>query len=161
MILLLLLHDVFITHHTALASDSVSTSGSRLILARALGGGIAGALLLILLLLAATITCCLSRKSKVISRSEPLAQQGDSDVADKWSTQHIIQSNQNLIVELKSNEAYDSTTHYIPTEDNVAYGQTAPQIPTEDNLDHSCNKYCNLIGQQEGSICDRTPTSLI
>ena len=25
--------------------------------------------------------------------------------------------------ELKGNEAYSSTTHYIPTEDNVAYGQ--------------------------------------
>ena len=30
--------------------------------------------------------------------------------------------------ELKSNEAYVSTTHYIPTEDNVAYGQTMLQI---------------------------------
>ena len=98
----------------------MSTSGSRLILAGALGGGIAGALLLILLLLAATIACCLSRKSKVISRSEPLAQQGDSDVTDKRSTQQIIQSDQ--MFKLKSNEAYDSTTHYIPTEDNVAYG---------------------------------------
>ena len=125
---------VFISHYTALASDSVSTSGSRLILAGALGGGIAGALLLILLLLATIISCCLSRKSKVISHSGPLAQQGDSDVTGKRSTQHIIQSDQNLMFELKSNEAYDSTTHYIPTEDNVAYGQTAPQIPTEDNV---------------------------
>ena len=29
------------------------------------------------------------------------------------------------------------------------------------DLDHSCNKYCNLIGQLEGSICDRIPTRLI
>ena len=106
----------------------MSTSGYG-ILAGALGGGIAGALLLILLLLAAIIACCLSRKSKVISHSEPLAQQGDSDVTDK-STQQI-QSDQ--MFELKSNEAYGSTTHYIPTEDNVAYGQTAPQISAEDN----------------------------
>ena len=36
--------------------------------------------------------------------------------------------------ELKGNEAYSSTTHYISTEDNVAYGQTALQISTEDNV---------------------------
>ena len=35
---------------------------------------------------------------------------------------------------LKGNEAYSSTTHYIPTEDNVAYAQTALQISTEDNV---------------------------
>ena len=107
----------------------MSTSGSR-ILAGALGGGIAGALLLsILMLLAAIVACHLSRKSKVISRSEPLAQQGDSDVTDKPTQQ--IQSDQ--LFELKSNEAYGSTTHYVPTEDNVAYIQTAPQISKEDN----------------------------
>ena len=103
----------------------MSTSGSR-ILAGALGGGIAGALLLILLLLAAIIAYRLSKKSKVISHSEPLAQQGDSDVTDK-STQQI------QIDQLKSNEAYGSTAHYSPTEDNVAYGQTTPQISTGDN----------------------------
>ena len=119
----------FISHYTALASDSVSTSGSR-ILAGALGGGIAGALLLIFMLLAAITACHLSRKSKMISHSEPLAQQGDSDVTDKLTQQ--IQSDQ--VFELKSNEAYGSTAHYIPTEDNVAYGQTVPQIPTEDNV---------------------------
>ena len=32
---------------------------------------------------------------------------------------------------LKSNEAYSSITHYIPTEDNVAYGLNVLQI--EDN----------------------------
>ena len=106
----------------------MSTSGHR-ILAGALGGGIAGALLLILLLLAAIIACHFSRKSKVISRSEPLAQQGDSDVTGK-STQQI-RSDQ--MFELKGNEAYGSTTHYISTADNVAYVQTAPQISTEDN----------------------------
>ena len=120
---------IFIPHYTTLASDSVSTSGSR-ILAGALGGGIAGALLLILLLLAAIIAYRLSKKSMVISRSEPLAQQGDSDMTDK-STQQI-QIDQ--MFELKSNEAYGSTAHYIPTEDNVAYGQTTPQISTGDNI---------------------------
>ena len=91
----------FISHYniTALASDSVSTSGSRL-LAGALGAGIAGALFLILLLLATIIACHLSRKSKVISRSEPLAQQGDSDVTDKSTQQNLIQSDQ--MFELKS-----------------------------------------------------------
>ena len=97
--------------------------------------------------MAAIIACCLSRKSKVISGSEPLAHQGDSYVTDK-STQQI-QSDQ--MFELKDNEAYGSTTHFISTADNVAYvqtasqtstednnyivpyGQTAPQIPTEDN----------------------------
>ena len=66
----------------------------------------------------------------MISHSEPLAQQGDSDVTGKPTQQ--IQSDQ--MFELKSNEAYGSTTHYVPTEDSVAYGQTVPQIPTEDNV---------------------------
>ena len=51
----------------------------------------------------------------MISHSEPLAQQGDSDVTGKPTQQ--IQSDQ--MFELKSSEAYGSTTHYVPTEDNI------------------------------------------
>ena len=124
----------------------MSTSGSRL-LAGALGGGIAGPIVLSLLLILAIIACHLSRKSKVISRSEPLAQQGDSDMTDKLTQQ--IQSDQ--MFELKSNEAYGSTAHYIPTEDNVAYVQTAPQISTE----HS-QYYSVPYGQTAPQISQKT-----
>ena len=37
---------------------------------------------------------------------------------------------------LKSNEAYSSITHYIPTEDNVAYGQTVLQIEDNNSICH-------------------------
>ena len=36
-------------------------------------------------------------------------------------------------MEMKGNDAYISTTHYMPLEDNVAYGQTTPHIPIQDN----------------------------
>ena len=104
---------------TALASDSVTTSASRFILSgAALGGGISGALLLlivILLLITCSIACYWTRKSKKRNYSDqPL--QGQHNKADN-------QLKSNHEIELKDNEAYSSTTHYIPTEDNVAYGQ--------------------------------------
>ena len=45
--------------------------------------------------------------------------------------------------EMKGNDAYMSTTQYMPLEDNVAYGQTTPHIPTQDNEAYISN--CSQI----------------
>ena len=104
-----------------------SSNSSRFILAGALGGGITGALLLLVILLlttCCTIALCWTRKSK--TKNQPL-QEHVYDEIDKQPTS-------DREFELKDNEAYVSTTNYIPTEDNVAYGQTTLQISTEDNI---------------------------
>ena len=114
---------------TALASDSVTTSASRFILSgAALGRGISGALsllIVILLLTTCSIACYWTRKFKKMNHRDQPIQVQLNETDQQLKSDHEF--------ELKGNEAYSSTTHYIPTEDNVAYAQTT-QISTKDNV---------------------------
>ena len=117
---------------TTLSLDSVSTSNSRIVPSiAALGGGIGGALLLLATILLLTICsiawCChQTKESKTGSHNDQLLQGKRSDTKDK-------KLKSDLESELMDNEAYSSTTCYIPTNANVAYTQTV-QISTEDNV---------------------------
>ena len=97
----------------------MTASASRFIQSgAALGGGISGALFLlivILLLTTCSIACYWTRKSKKMNHNDQPRQEQHDEADNQLKSDHEF--------ELKGNEAYSSTTHYIPTEDNVAYGQ--------------------------------------
>ena len=112
-------------------ADSVTVTSR--VLAGVLGGVISGAVLLLIVILllttCCTVTLCWSRKSKKMNHCDQPQQEQVYEEIDN-------QLENDLEFELKSNEAYSSTPHYIPTGDNVAYGQTTCtlQISTEDNV---------------------------
>ena len=95
-----------------------SSNGSGL---QVLGGGITGAVLLMIVILVLTIICCTialcwTRKSEMKNHcDQPLQEHVYDEIDKQLKSDHEFK--------LKGNEAYSSTTNYIPTEDNVAYGQ--------------------------------------
>ena len=61
---------------------------------------------------------------------------GDQKLQGKLSDEGDKKPKSDHEFKLKSNEAYSSIIHYIPTEDNVAYGQTALQIEDNNSVFH-------------------------
>ena len=121
----------------------VSSTGIGVALIAAVVGGVAGSLLVfiltltVLLLLLALVWITKKHKRVAVNKAQydmDHRQEPQPEGSGRREEQHGNDED----TEMKSNEAYVSTSHLVLTADNalhyVAYGQATPQMTTVDNV---------------------------
>ena len=136
---------------TTLATIVFSTGISVALIAAAIGG-VAGSLLVFILALTVLILLLalvwITKKHKRVAANKA---QYDMDHRQEpqpeGSGQREEQHGDDEDTEMKSNDAYVSTTHLVLTTDNVAYGQATPQMTTADNV--ACGRIGSVVHEYD------------